>query len=183
LTVSIVLSSPGNGAVLASPATATFVIRNGNQTGSLPAPVTINRVQPVMNANGQVFEILVGFSGGVNAAQARKTSTYRLTLAGTGGSFTARTATVIKLRSAVYRRTKDTVALIPRAPFALGKPVQLVVVGVGAAGLHDSDGRLIDGNDDGQPGSNAVVVLRRSGLSINGNSKETVRRDALRSSC
>ncbi len=160
LTVSIVLRSPGTGALLGSPSTAALVIHNVDQTRALPALVTVDQVQPVMNANGQVIEILVGFSGGVNATQAQKKSTYRITLAGKGGSFRARNARVIKLRSAVYKATSDMVDLDLKGQVALGEPLQLVVDGVGPSGLHDSDGRLIDGNDDGQPGSNAVASIR-----------------------
>jgi hypothetical protein len=117
-----------------------------------------------MTANGQVIEILVGFSGSVNPTQAQKKSTYRITLAGKGGSFRARNARVIKLRSAVYKATSDMVVLDLKGQVALGEPLQVVVDGVGPSGLHDSDGRLIDGNDDGQPGSNAVAVIQRSGV-------------------
>jgi hypothetical protein len=76
--------------------------------------------------------------------------------------FTAKHPKLIHLRSAVYNGTSDTVTLIPGRPFALRKPVQLQVNGQPPAGLHDSFGRLIDGHHDGQPGGNAVVVLRKA---------------------
>lgn len=34
------------------------------------------------------------------------------------------------------------------------------------SGLEDSSGRLIDGNEDGQPGGDAVAVLRGKGVTI-----------------
>jgi hypothetical protein len=58
------------------------------------------------------------------------------------------------------------VTLTPRKPFALTKPVQLVVYGAPPSGLQDSLGRFIDGKHDGQPGSNAVAVLSRGGATI-----------------
>jgi hypothetical protein len=36
----------------------------------------------------------------------------------------------------------------------------------GAGGLQDSTGRLIDGDHDGQPGGDAVAVLRRRGVTL-----------------
>jgi hypothetical protein len=86
---------------------------------------------------------------------------YRLAKAGKRGSFTARNARLIKLRSAAYSGTNDTVTLTPKKPFVLAKPVQLQVNGGLPSGLDDTLGRLIDGNHDGQPGGNAVVVLQR----------------------
>jgi len=52
------------------------------------------------------------------------------------------------------------VALKPKKPFALTKPVQLLVYGTGTTGLQDSYGRYIDG------GNNATAVLSRHGATI-----------------
>jgi hypothetical protein len=109
---------------------------------------------------------MVRFSGGVNMSEAQRTTAYWLIAAGTGGSFTAKNAVKIKLRSAVYNSATDTVTLTPASPFAQTNPVQLVVFGTGPTGLQDSHGRLIDGNHDGRPGGNAVAVLKRSGVTI-----------------
>ena len=60
----------------------------------------------------------------------------------------------------------NTVTLTPKTPFTLAKPVQLLVTGTGATGLEDTDGRLIDGDHDGQPGGNAVAILTKKGITI-----------------
>jgi hypothetical protein len=168
LTVNLVLSSPGAGAVLGSPALATLVIHNVDQTTTSPSSpwVTMNRVQLLTNQKHQVAEVIVGFSGGVNPARAQNPAEYRLAFAGRNGSFTARNARRIKLRSAVYNSTTDTVTLTPKKPFALTKPVELQVNGTAPSGLTDDLGRLIDGHHDGQPGGDAVAVLRLSGATI-----------------
>ena len=57
-------------------------------------------------------------------------------------------------------------ALFPKKPFALTKKVQLQVDGVPPSGLEDSFGRLIDGDHNGQAGSNAVVILSSGGVSL-----------------
>ncbi len=62
---------------------------------ALPAPVTVTLVQPVLNKKHMVTEIVVTFSGGVNAMEAQDVSTFRLVKAGKGNSFTAKNATVI----------------------------------------------------------------------------------------
>ncbi len=127
--------------------------------------MSLSSVRLVKNKKG-VTEILVGFSGALNAAEAQELGIYRLTTAGRGGSFTAKNAAVIKLKSATYDATTDTVALFPKKPFTLVKKVQLRVDGVAPSGLEDSLGRLIDGGHTGQAGSNAVAVLAKAGVSL-----------------
>ncbi len=114
-----------------------------------------------------IKQIIVSFRGAVNAAEANSLATYRLATAGSRGSFTAKNATVIKLASAVYQAAKNTVTLTPTKPFSMAKPVQLQVNGLAPLGLKDSFGRLIDGDDNGQPGGNAVAILSRGGVKIN----------------
>jgi len=126
----------------------------------------VSTVQVVKNKKHQVTEILIGFSGALNAAEAQELGIYRLTTAGTHGSFTAKNAQIIKLKSAIYDAANDTVALFPKKPFALTKKVQLQVDGVPPSGLEDSFGRLIDGADNGQAGSNADVILSKGGVSL-----------------
>ena len=63
-------------------------------------------------------EILVTFSGAVNVNEAQGLGEYSLVMAGNHGSFTARNAKKIKLRTASYNAATDTVTLIPRKAFA-----------------------------------------------------------------
>ena len=44
--------------------------------------------------------------------------------------------------------------------------MQLEVVGTPPSGLQDSQGRYIDGADNGQAGSNALAILSKGGASI-----------------
>jgi len=125
-----------------------------------PPVVTMTNVQDKTNKKHQVTEVIVTFSGAVNMTEAQSISTYELIAAGTGGSFTAKSAKVIKINSAVYNATTHTVTLTP-APFTLSKAVELVVDGVAPNGLQDSAGRYIDGTHDG------VAVLKKGGVAIN----------------
>jgi hypothetical protein len=58
------------------------------------------------------------------------------------------------------------VTLTPKKSFSLSKPVQLQINGNAPAGLMDSVGRFIDGDHNGQPGGDAVAVLKRNGVSV-----------------
>ena len=137
---------------------------------STPAPtpplVTMTNVQIVFNKKHQVSQIVVTFSGPVDATEAQQPGIYRPTIAGKKGSFTAKNAKLIALKSAAYNAANDTVTLTLKKPFKLSKPVQLQVSGLSPSGLKDTSGRLIDGNRDGQPGGNAVAVLGRGGATI-----------------
>ena len=105
-------------------------------------------------------EVIVTFSGAVNATEADNPAIYRLTLPGKKGSYTARNAKTIKLKSASYNSAQDTVTLIPGKRFALTKPVELVVIGQAPSGLQDSLGRFING------GQSAIAQLSRHGATI-----------------
>jgi len=128
--------------------------------------VTMTKVRLVMNTKQQVTQVLITFSGAVNAREAGNVATYHLATPGKGGSYTAKNAGIIKLKSAVYNPKSDTVTLTPTKPFALTKPVQLLVYGTGPNGLQDSHGRLIDGDHNGTAGGNATVILSEGGAKI-----------------
>jgi titin len=145
-----------------APLTITVV----NPTLIPPALVTVTGIRDVTTKKHQVTEVIVTFSGAVNAAEAQDPAIYRLATSGKKGSFTARDARMVALKSEVYNASNDTVTLIPRKPFALTKPVQLQVNGLPPSGLRDSLGRYIDGGHTGTPGSNAVALLSRGGATV-----------------
>jgi trimeric autotransporter adhesin len=135
-------------------------------TPAPPALVSVVSIHDTLNKRHQVTGITVAFSGALNAPLAQSLSNYRLATPGKKGSFDAKNAKLIKLKSAVYNAALDQVVLTPKKPVALSKPIQLRVNGQSPAGLQDTEGRLIDGNHDGQPGGNAVAVVSRKGVTI-----------------
>ncbi len=154
--------APGTSAISA---TLNSVTGSTVLTASAPL-VTLTDVHLVFNKRHLVTQIIVSFSGAVNVAEADSVATYRLATAGRKGSFDAKNAMIIKLRSTILAESHNSFALTPRKPFALSKTVQLRVNGLPPAGLQDSLGRLIDGNHDGQPGGNAIALLRRNGVIV-----------------
>jgi RHS repeat-associated protein len=131
-----------------------------------PPLVTVVNVHPTFDKKHRLTQILVTFSGPVDAAEAQGLGIYSVVIAGKTGSFTARNAKAVALKSAVFSAAHETVTLALRKPFKPSKPVQLRVNGLSPSGLEDSVGRLIDGNHDGQPGGDAVAVLRNGGAKI-----------------
>ena len=128
-----------------------------------PPFVTLEHVIDVVKKK-KVTQLMVVFSGAVNQSGADSLGIYRLATPGKKGSYTAKNAGVIKLKSATYATETNTVTLVPKKPFALSKPVQLLINGVAPLGLQDAEGRLIDGNHDGQAGGNAIAIISRRGV-------------------
>jgi plastocyanin len=125
-------------------------------------PVTVPSVQAMENKQHAVTEIIVHFSGPVNALEAENTGMYRLTMTGRSDSFIAKNATVVNLKSATYNAALDEVILKPKRPFNVSNCVQVVIDGHQPGGLQDSFGRVINGDNDGEPGGDVVAMICRT---------------------
>lgn len=123
--------------------------------------VRVARIQLVQNKKHMVTQIKIDFSGAVNVGGAGTVVTYRLATAGKKGSYDAKNAGVLKLKSAIYNPAKFEVVLTPKKAFKLTKTVQLRVIGILPGGLQDILGRLIDGDHNGQAGGHAQALLSR----------------------
>ena len=130
-------------------------------TGSGAPVVTMTSVQvvKVKVKHKSTTEILIGFSGSLNAAEASNIAEYTLIQAGKKQSFTGKGTKHLPLLNAVYNAANHTVALTPKRKLP-NKPIELILNGQSPSGLEDSNGNLIDGNRDGQPGGNGIAVLK-----------------------
>ena len=131
-----------------------------------PPLVTVTSVVDKLNKKHLVTEVFVIFSGPVNSSAADNNATYHLATPGKKNSYTAKNAGVIKLKNAAYSPSSNAVALTPKRPFALSKPVQVLIYGTGPMALQDADGRDIDGDDNGTPGGNAIAIIAKKGVTI-----------------
>jgi cyclophilin family peptidyl-prolyl cis-trans isomerase len=132
-----------------------------------PPMVSVQNVELSTTKKHMVTQVDVTFSGPVNGAQAGATSIYQLAYPDKTGSFTSKKAIVVKLRSANYNPVTDSVTLTPRKPFSLkARPLQLLIDGTSPSGLQDIVGRYLDGSDNGQAGSDAVVSISKTGVNI-----------------
>jgi cyclophilin family peptidyl-prolyl cis-trans isomerase len=149
------------GPASSSPATVTVDV------ATTPPVVSVQNVTLATNKRHMVTQIDVTFSGQVNATEADKTKAYHLAFPNRHGSFTAANAGAVKLRSAKYNTATDSVSLVLRKPLALkAKALELLIDGTAPSGLQDIVGRYLDGADNGQAGSNAVVSISKSGVTI-----------------
>src|SRR5262249_7277803 len=95
-----------------------------------PPPAAVTAVRAVTHKHTHVTTVVVTFSGAVNPAEAGRRATYRLAMPGKRGSYTARNAKIIRLKSARYDAATNTVTLMPRSPFKITKPVEILVAGM-----------------------------------------------------
>ena len=131
-----------------------------------PPLVFLRSVSLEFGKRHTVSQIRLSLSGPVDIAAARTVGIYRLLTAGTKGGFGAKNTGKIRIKQAVYDSLHNVVILTPLKAFSLARPVQLSIAGAFPGGLHDSFGRLIDGNRDGAAGGSAVAVIRKNAISI-----------------
>ncbi len=170
-TVVVGLTSASSGVIISNPSTATVSILNAGVSplnGGQPAtpPVTLERVTPMKNKRHQITEIVLQFSGGLNAAEASNIAEYSLVQVGKHGSYIGKGAKAVKLSSAVYNASNDTVILTPKRKVTIKKSAELVINGLPPSGIEDTFGRLIDGNRNGNAGSNAVSILTKKTATV-----------------
>ena len=132
-----------------------------------PPVVSVQNVALSTNKRHMVTQINVTFSGQVNTTEADQTRTYRLAHPNRQGSYTARNAVTVKLRSAKYNATTNTVTLHSEGmPLALkGQALQLLIDGSSPSGLQDIVGRYLAGAG-GNAGNDAVVSISKNGVTI-----------------
>ena len=132
-----------------------------------PDVVHVQSVALGTNKKGRVTQLDVKFSGPLNATQAETTKFYRLGYPNSSGVVRAGNTGGVRVRAAKYDPATDSVSLTLNKPLALkAKVLDLVIEGTSPAGLQDIVGRFLDGADNGQSGSNAVVSISKGGVSI-----------------
>jgi hypothetical protein len=109
-----------------------------------------------LGAHHQPSRIVLGFTTDLDPTRAQNIANYTLKLPGRDGRFGTADDQVIPLTSAVYDPTLRTVTLTAGRLLAVHGTYQITVNGTAPFGLTDRNGVLLDGNNDGQPGSNFV---------------------------
>ena len=124
-------------------------------------PPTVTGTQEVKNRKHQVTAINLTFSGTVDPAAAANKANYQLIKQGKHGTFIAMRTSTIKIKSASFNPSNDMVTLIPQKPFALSKPVEVLIVSGPQSGLHHTLARPLV--NPGRPAPYPAAILSRSG--------------------
>jgi hypothetical protein len=150
--------STANPRIVDVPTAATTFIADYKAVGIVP-PVTVKSVRTTAH-RGSIQSFIVTFSAALNPTSAQKASGYWLVLPGHDHRFGTKDDKIVKFRKAVYQASLDTVTLTPAARVSATSVVELVVSG-STTKPHPTDiwGRPIDGNKDGVPGGNFVLIV------------------------
>jgi hypothetical protein len=162
--VPLALSNASTGAALGSPDSAELVVR-GRTTPAPLVTVTSVGVVKVQVTSGKrrktVSAVQVRFSGAVTGADA--TASYTLVTGKTTRVHRqpiAQFNRLVPLSSARWDPTSSTALLIPIKKLRAGQPLELRIT---ATSLTDRWGRPLDGDRNGQPGGDYIVVVQGKG--------------------
>jgi glucose/arabinose dehydrogenase len=141
---------------------------------SLTAVYTVAGIVPYVTvpsarlnvARGAIRSISVSFQGVINATSAKSRTAYWLVLPGRDRVFGTRDDRYSRFRAVSFSAAAGAATLVPATRLTTRQSFEVIVSGAGARGMAvDIYGRPIDGNGDGQPGSDAVFRFVRGSTS------------------
>jgi hypothetical protein len=127
----------------------------------------------------QPTHIAMTFNESLNPITVQDIDNYRIIAHGPDGRFGTRDDRTIRVKSAAYDATTNTVTLIPAQRLDLHRRYELIVNGSTPTGVADVARNLLDGAGSGKPGSNYVVILRGFGRDEPGRPFRKLIRDQL----
>lgn len=108
--------------------------------------------------HAQPTTLVVRFDSPLDPSQARNLAAYRLV---------DQRGRPVKIRSVSLDPTGQVVTIQPATRLPLARRFRLTLAGSGAAGLTDTTGRLLDGDNDRQAGGDYSAIVDRSRLVLN----------------
>jgi uncharacterized repeat protein (TIGR01451 family) len=145
--VDVTLSDPTGGAFLGP--TSTDVLRIQDLDPDLTPPSVSGLVWS--GSSREITNLTLTFTAPLDPAYATDTADYRLvSLAG---------GQLIPIAAISYDPTRFAVTIVPQAPIPSGQYTQVQVIGSGASAVRDLAGNLLDGVDNGVPGSDYSAIF------------------------
>ncbi len=146
---------------------ATNIVTSVVTVGSAVTPAVVDGPRVVaLDRTGyqkQPTTYIVTFDSPLNVASAISTANYRLFEAGPDGKLGTRDDVRVPLRRPFYNAATNTVSIRTRRRVSLHRLVQFAINGSAPNGVRGTNGQLIDGNEDGQPGGNFIRVFKGVG--------------------
>jgi uncharacterized repeat protein (TIGR01451 family) len=143
--VNVVLQSPGGGAILGSPVTASLRIIDVDPNVTPPVVSLVS----LSGSAKSISSVSLKFDSPLDPSYAVNPANYRLIGLASGQG--------IGIGAVTYNPATFTVVIVPGAALAANQFYQIQVVGAGPTAVRDVAGNLLDGNGNGSPGSNFVA--------------------------
>ena len=167
-TMALLPGSPARGAGVSVPGVTTDQRGYPRSSGATPdigafqvaPPQVVNVIRTGIYL--QPTHIVVRFSSSLDASTATNVNNYSIVRVEPDGKANHHSLT-IPFASAVFNPKKNTVTLTPTHRLNLHYFYRLTVNGKAPGGVAATDGTLLDGNGNGQPGSDYVTVIHRFG--------------------
>ena len=108
----------------------------------------------------QPTRLQLAFSAPLDRATAANTNNYQIVDLGPDGRIGTRDDRVVKVRSAAYAASAQTVTLKPAHRLSFFRHYLVTVRATAPGGLTDAAGNLLDGNRDGRAGGDYQVIIK-----------------------
>ncbi len=128
---------------------------------TVPPPPRINSISTVIS-KGSMTGINITFSTGLDPNSIKNLASYALVAAGKDKKFGTKDDTKYKITKVAYNATTRTLTLT-HAAIKLTADLQLTIIGTGSTALKDTIGQALDGDKNGTPGGNALVMISKTG--------------------
>ena len=157
-TFAVKLGTPSSGGRLGTTPTARVTIVSDD---IVPPGPRITAIKPVVS-KGVMSSIVLTLSEDLDPATVKNLSAYTLAAAGKDKKFNTKDDVKYKITKAVYSPASHTLT-ISHTAIKLTADLQLTISGSGTTGLKSTTGRLLDGNRDGTPGGDGVIMINKTG--------------------
>jgi type VI secretion system secreted protein VgrG len=107
----------------------------------------------------QPTTLVIHFNEGLSPAQAQSAAEYQIVTLGGPGRGGSRVGQHTALSRALYDPSTNTVTLETATRLDVHNRYRLMIAGSTPGGLSDTAGRLLDGKDNGVPGSDFVTII------------------------
>ena len=130
----------------------------GGGGGDVAGPRVLS-FRPLVAGKKKPATYVLTFDEVLNSALAGRTSEYVFVDAGKDRKYGTRDDRKISIKKAVYNAAARTVTLTPGKALAAKTKYRFTVMGT-SAGLKNTQGNLLDGRGNGQPGSDYVAFIK-----------------------
>ena len=140
----------------------TFSVSAGTSTAGVPGP-TVSGTPQITKKKGALSKITLTFSESMNPSSVTNISNYIFLDAGSTHIFGGKGNHLVKIASATYSSSHDSVTLVLKKPDSLKDSIRLTVSAQPPSGLKSAGGELLNASASGAAWGKRCLLLRQAG--------------------